>query len=562
MFLTLALITLLLSAFPCIALPPSPPHGLGPLAKVKNGSYRGVHDFVNNQDYFRGMPYAQPPVGDLRLNIPQSLNTTWNGVRSAEQFGPVCVGYGPDNNNFQNSEDCLTINVFRPSGFFGGPLPVAVWIYGGGFTGGAGSAPQYNMSAMLHNSLEIQKPIMTVTFNYRLSGWGWLYSDEIQVAGLTNLGLRDSRVALQWIQENIAAFGGDPTKVTIFGESAGAGIVGAQALAYGGRDDRLFRGLISESGPPQLPGLYPPPLANAIFANVTRDTGCGDASDKIACLRALPFETLNSVLNGTQRLVFLPVIDNDFLTQLPSLALDAGKFTHVPLLVGTNSDEGTFFGPRGINTDADFANYLTSLGVTDNATLTRIMQLYPDDPAEGLPATLPHRPTDPAIGLQYKRSTAFATDFFMLAGRRYSNEKWSKYNVPNYAYRFNVKPAGADIYTGVTHYVEVQFVYDNTAGLGAQPPMFPNGFTGEPQSYKDVANVMSKMWVSFVYDLNPNYNQKAQFRVPDWPAYSLEQPRDFVFDANVTGLAVVEADTFSKEGVDFTNSINPTVFGR
>ena len=579
MLFTLASIaTLLLSASPCIAVPASysassaspspaygspgfpssPPKGQAPPVRVGNGTYNGVHDSVHNQDYYLGMPYAQPPVGTLRLNFPQSLNSSWKDIRSAENFGPVCVGYGPDNNGYQNSEDCLTINVFRPSGYYGQPLPVGFWIYGGGFNMGSGSAPQYNMSAILKNSVDVQKPIITVTFNYRLSGWGFMYSDEIQQAGTTNLGLRDTRLALRWIQENIGAFGGDPSKVTIWGESAGAGIVGAQSLAFGGRDDKLFRGMISESGPPLQPGLYPPPLANAVFANITRDTGCGDAADKIACLRALPFATLNNELNRTMPYTFLPAVDGDFIPEITSSALSAGHFTRTPLLIGTNSDEGTFFGPRGINTDAEFRAFVNStMAFPTDAAIEKILKLYPDDPSVGLPATLPFRP-NATVGTQYKRSTAYTTDYFMLAGRRYSNEKWTQFHVPNYAYRFNVKPNGADIYTGVTHYVEVQFVYDNVNGYGVSP----SGFKGEPDSYKSVAEVMSKMWVSFIHDLDPNYSQKGEYGVPDWPEYSMGNPRDFVFDANVTGLATVEADTFRGEAVRYINQINPSVYGR
>jgi carboxylesterase type B len=146
----------------------------------------------------------------------------------------------------------LTLNVVRPSGYDGVALPVGLWIHGGGYVEGGGADHRYNLSFIVKNAAEAGIPIIGVSINYRLAGWGFLFSKELQDAGAGNLGLRDQRIALSWVHENIAAFGGDPSKVTIWGESAGAGSVGAQLVAYGGRDDGLFRGAIAESGAPTL----------------------------------------------------------------------------------------------------------------------------------------------------------------------------------------------------------------------------------------------------------------------------------------------------------------------
>jgi carboxylesterase type B len=160
-----------------------------------------------------------------------------------------CYGYGSDQWNYAVSEDCLYINVVRPSGYEHEKLPVAFWIHGGGFNQGGGVDQRYNASFMVKNSVDIGKPIIQVSINYRLSVWGFLSgSQELVDAGGLNLGLRDQRLALQWVQENIKSFGGDPSQVTIYGESAGGASVGFHLTAYSGRDDKLFRGAIMQSG--------------------------------------------------------------------------------------------------------------------------------------------------------------------------------------------------------------------------------------------------------------------------------------------------------------------------
>jgi carboxylesterase type B len=210
-----------------------------PTVQVLNGTYSGVHSPEYNQDLFLGMPYSQPPVGDLRFRVAQSLNTSWTGTKNATQYSLECIGYGSDQWVLGNkiSEDCLTLNVIRPSGLTGEALPVAVWIHGGGFFEGGSADPRYNLSYIVQQSSKMNTPFIGVSINYRLQAWGFIFGKDIAEEGSTNLGIRDQRLALYWVQENIAAFGGDPTKVTIWGESAGGFSVGAQLVAYGGRDD-------------------------------------------------------------------------------------------------------------------------------------------------------------------------------------------------------------------------------------------------------------------------------------------------------------------------------------
>lgn len=190
-----------------------------PSVTLKNGSYYGVYSSVYDQDFFLGMPFAQPPVDDLRFRQPQSLNTTWTGARNATVYQPECIGYGSDQWVLGNhvSEDCLSVNVIRPAGVSSdAALPVGVFLNPGGYFEGGNSDPRYNMSFIIQQSQEMGTPFIAVSPNYRLSLWGFLYSQEVVDAGITNLGMLDQRLALHWVQENIAAFGGDPTKVTIW----------------------------------------------------------------------------------------------------------------------------------------------------------------------------------------------------------------------------------------------------------------------------------------------------------------------------------------------------------
>lgn len=222
-----------------------------PTATVRNGTLTGYYQATYDQDYFLGIPFAQPPIGDLRFRPPMPLNSTWPGSKNATEYSPQCIGYGMDTWSQGNyvSEDCLTLNVIRSTGS-GNGLPVLVWIHGGGFFNGGSSDHRYNQSFIVEQAALAGNPIVAVSINYRLAEWGFLYGQAVQDSGNTVLGFRDQRLALQWVQENIEAFGGDPSRVTIQGESAGGTSIAALLLAYGGRDDGLFAGAIAESGPP------------------------------------------------------------------------------------------------------------------------------------------------------------------------------------------------------------------------------------------------------------------------------------------------------------------------
>lgn len=248
----------LLLGLSCAGQALSRPSCTEPKVKVVNGSYSGMHSREYKQDFFLGMPFAKvcsfrpfrlplwhstrsreeqadaqkPPK---RFTVAESLDEKWDGVRDAKEYSRHCIGFGADSEPYELSEDCLYINVIRPEGLNDtADLPVAFWIHGGGLFGGGAPDVRYNLSFIVQQSVEMGTPMIGVSTNYRLSAFGFLNSKEAVDAGIANMGFRDQRLALQWVQENIAAFGGSPDKVTIWGESAGAESVTAQVLAYNG----------------------------------------------------------------------------------------------------------------------------------------------------------------------------------------------------------------------------------------------------------------------------------------------------------------------------------------
>lgn len=307
-----------------------------PTATVKNGTYNGVHNPEFNQDFFLGIPYAQPPVGDLRFRNPVSLNSSWQAAANATEFSPTCHQF--PSADTPASEDCLTLNVVRPSGMENLQLPVGVWIHGGAHITGSNRDAQYNMSFIVEQSVEAGKPFIGVNINYRLQLYGFMYGSDFVEAGLGNLGYKDQHLALRWLQENIAAFGGDPTKVTIWGESAGGESVGAHLISYGGRDQGLFRAAIMESANPINPFRYNTPAEWDVYYDaITAAANCSRAADTVACLRAVPSDTLTAIFESDV-VDDIPSwgmeIDGDFIQSNAREALLAGDFIKVPILHG------------------------------------------------------------------------------------------------------------------------------------------------------------------------------------------------------------------------------------
>ncbi|KIL88859.1 lipase 1 [Fusarium avenaceum] len=478
----------------------SPPHEISsaPTVTIKNGTYAGVYNTQYDQDFFLGVPFAQPPE---RFSIAQGPNTSWDGVRQATEYSLHCYGYA---------------GLKDTSG-----LPVAAWIHGGGLFMGGAANPRYNLSFIVNQSVALGTPVIGVSLNYRLSAFGFPTGKEALSEGVTNLGFRDQRLALRWINENIAAFGGDPDKVTIFGESSGAEGVAAQILAYNGRDDGLFRGAIAESG-------FGAPL------------------DRF-------------------------------------LVLENGRFNKVPILIGANTDEGASFGvgrrPNGGNVDTDdetreaIATIIPpeaekNTGKTVSELVDELMEVYPNDQSIGIPSldSWPHiiKPGDPyasQFGAQYRRSAALFGDHLMQYQRRRANKAWDKHGVPSYVYRFNIRPNGQPPHAGVGHFQEVAFVFNNIHGNGY--PTNPFGGEGTyPADAKVMAKTISTAWINFFAGLNPNGNSGSKiFSGKEWPVYELSDGHDgkgVVFNINGTH---VEVDNWRSGGMEWMAEHALTVFG-
>jgi carboxylesterase type B len=555
------MLTVLASLLVIASAAPHHPPGYGhnggaPTANVKNGTISGVHSSTYNEDYFLGIPYAQPPVNGLRFKVPQSLNTTYNSTYDASEYAPSCVGYGGDQLGYPISEDCLYLNVVRPSGYEGQELPIGLWIHGGGLQMGGSRDARYNLSFIVENSVKIGKPIIGVSINYRLAGWGYLASEQVSGSGDTNIGLRDQRLALHWVQENIGAFGGDPSKVTIWGESAGAASVGWHLLAYNGRDDGLFRAGIMESGNPVAYNSYRSVIDyQPGYDGLVNATGCVNATDTLECVRYAPYEKVNGFFNSTEGSSWNPIVDGDFIARWGSLQLADGDFVQVPIISGANTDEGTSFGPRGINSEKDFAETITDTNRSayiPEHFVPEVLEAYPNTPDYYIPPVEEIGDYVYPNMSQYRRSAAYAGDVVMIANRRGACEAWTAHGVDAWSYRFNTIPNGIPFTIGVTHFQEVAFVFDNTQGLGyGELWGTVNPYANKSESYQELGFLMSSSWASFIHDLDPNGYKGRDSATPDWPVYSNDKPENMVFDTNVTGNAFAEADTWRQEGIRF-----------
>lgn len=499
--------------------PPSPE------VRIRNGTLIGSHDAARNQDFFLGIPYAKPPIDALRFNRPQPLAQRWSAPQDASKYGPSCLGVGvalvgyDQNTSWPQSEDCLTINVVRPSRYSShvhpNGLPVLVWVYGGGFQEGYSGDPRYNFSRLVRIAEESTQPIIGVSFNYRTGILGFGYGSPFLSTGTANLGIHDQRMAFHWIHENIASFGGDPKRVTLFGESAGALSIGLNLLANNGTDDDFFHGAIMESGNPFFAHSFPTASdQDKVLDAVLERLNCTRPVNALTCLRGILAQHLVSVAGISWR----PVIDNDLFTQLPSNSLSEGAFIKIPILVGTNTNEGTTFldayrQGQPVNTLEDVRRVLQiSMApfVLPNKTIDDCYRVYSGLSSNASEAQLGTVISDPGphFGQLFGQTSLILGDSMFNAGRRATCQAWAKQGVAAYSYRFDTNPATLDpkVY-GSAHFSEVSFVFANSQGIGYESNPFNVQNMDLKLKYLRLSNLMAKMWISFAQTGSPDIRQ-------------------------------------------------------
>ncbi|KAH6977192.1 Alpha/Beta hydrolase protein [Ilyonectria sp. MPI-CAGE-AT-0026] len=379
-------------------------------------------DFPQPLEGFMGIPYAIPPVGERRF-LPAEPVPSSNDTIRAFYLGPRCPGVqlvpfledpilGPD----YESEDCLTINIWRRPGHTPakGKLPVAVLIPGGAFNRGA--ARMHNTHSMLAFS---EEPFIAVSMQYRIGVFGGLNTQLTAKEDLLNLGLKDMYVALEWVQENIEAFGGNPDDVTIMGLSAAAHGIGHLIMDIN-QPKRLFHKAIIDSGAHTARAVHPPSadLNTQHFRELLDLTPCAHFKNLLdpkvlTCLRGLPSETVDKAGKAvfarsepSNRWAWQPVMDSNIISRRPLDAWKSGKFNRVPILTGSAHNEGAYYAPKAADKPEDFAKFFRTLlpHLTD-VEFTQLEALYPD------PASDPNSPYVESrgiegVGSQYRRLEA------------------------------------------------------------------------------------------------------------------------------------------------------------
>lgn len=442
-------------------------------AKIDTGALHGA--VAGDTVVYKGIPYAAPPVGTMRWRAPAPA-AGWTGVREATRFGADCVHsrheWEADRNGAPMSEDCLFLNVWAPAKPVKGGAPVMFWIHGGSFTAGSGSQAVYDGARLA------ARGVVVVTINYRLGRFGFFahpaLTAEAKGGPTGNWGLMDMIAALRWVQRNIAAFGGDPHKVTIFGESAGGGAVNQMMAMPAARG--LFARAIAESGGGRDDGVA---LVDAEAKGKAFAAGAGVTGEDPATLRAIPADTVrgNMTLTNPETATYSgPMVDGQIVQGRTDTAFLAGTQARVPYLVGANSYE-IGFAPAALR---------------GPLTMMLGMQLGA---------------AQPEIKAAYGSAEAYDRD---LAGDAMFNEParfLAGLAAPNgsYLYWFDYVPeARRATDSGASHGGEVPFVFGNLETLDAPAT----------DADRAMAKLVGDYWVAFARGGDPNGKSR-----PAWPRY-------------------------------------------
>lgn len=483
--------------------------------ETTSGKVQGVE--ATAHQVFRGIPYASPPTGDLRFAAPRPPEP-WSGVLDCSAFGPSCPqppsplpGMAPG----PQGEDCLRLNVYTPA-CDDARRPVLFWIHGGAFRTGSGSQAMYE-----GQNLVTRGDVVLVTINYRLGALGYLHLGD----GPRNLGQRDQILALEWVRDNVAAFGGDPGNVTIFGESAG-GMATTTLLAMPAARG-LFQRAIAQSGAAQ--GTLDREEADRVHFEITRALGL--ERDDRQGLRDVPVEALveasvraNDKLAADLFLAFAPVVDEESLPTHPLESVRAGGARDVELVTGTTRDEWRLFtfavrGHRSLDENGlrkRLISRLRSLGFTDpEASAERLLETY------GLGSRPPWEIFD-AI----ETDRAFRLPALALA------EAQATHQPSTFNYLFSwPSPAGRGA-LGACHAIELPFVF----GTLDAPTM--DRFAGRGPEAEALSGQTMDAWLSFARRGEPSHAD-----LPDWRPYEPARREALVFDRE----SRLEADPLSAE---------------
>ena len=445
---------------------------------------------------YKGIPFAAPPVGDLRWREPQPVKA-WTGVKAAAAFGPHCPGRFFSAARPAVDEDCLFLNVWTPAHSRGERLPVLVWIHGGGFQGGSGSEPIFDGEAFAH------KGVIVVTFNYRTSVFGFLAHPELtresKYHASGNYGLLDQVAALEWIKRNIGAFGGDSSRVTIAGESAGSYSVSALTASPLARG--LFHQAVAQSGGyfmPKPEAMRALGAAEKIGADFASTLGAADLAD---LRRRSADQVMEAVVKMPDFFAFQPGVDGRFLHEPVYTTYLKGQQAKVPLLIGSNTDEGAFLIPEQRPSVQEFEARLEK---TFGARLSQVRQLYPVD--------------TPAALIRSELDLSGDGEF------NYPMWKWAvmqrQAGLPVYYYLFGrtVPAAPGQLYRGIPrtaigalHGDEVPYVFGTLDNVSGPPGGASRRFE---QTDRELSTAMLGYWTNFVKTGNPNGPD-----LPAWPRY-------------------------------------------
>ncbi|CAK5265403.1 unnamed protein product [Mycena citricolor] len=467
---------------------------LGPVVDLGYAAYAG-NSSLPGLTFYGGIPYTQPPVGNLRFAPPKKLveshkSLSNSDVIDARNWGAICiqqpavVGIG--------SEDCVTLNVWKPAG--ANPhskLPVYVYIHGGGhYYNSAQGFPANDWVARSNGGL------IAVAIQYRLGMLGFLSGNGLRLdrsAGPNN-GLLDQRAALEWIQRNIAAFGGDPSKVTIGGESSGGGSVALHMTAYGGERNPPFRAVVMES--PGNDPFYDDSHTEQCFLDAIAHIGCPNDNNVVACLRKATVGAIVSAVNnklGTCK--YEPIIDWNYVVGITSELLETGRFSKVPILGGHNAQDGSIFvgKPAQVTTDADMVKaVLKRYPTLSQLTTEAMLKTYP--PAS---ASTPWKTQWERTMWAYMESELSCWPWYIgnISGKPAYNYRWDAVD-PNII-------AARGAYVGAAHTAELFYLYDGT-NSGPSASVAQPVFTAFKPAEADLAKQAVAWWSSFAMTLDPN----------------------------------------------------------